>query len=263
MNGYQCYIAFSAIKEFIDELAYAYKDDIKDEPLHLYMAHLEEMDMTNEKPIRKVINSFELYFKDKQNHIMIYEPEVSYCDLDFYLKKDDENTHTIERYLNAIKNIFVSIENNIISSEETFLNDFVSKFKNSIGMKEMIKPSSSKEETQRIITDQIEHFKPNIEKSVDEFQSKNLSIDRIIKLLSIKLKDFLQKNDIPAVAAKSVDKQHLIEILDIAIKYDHVQLIEHKFEIIGLLSKSGMLAHLPLGTLLSSFSENTMQPLDT
>jgi len=246
MNSYQLYIVFSAIKDFVIALGETYFEDDNDAPLHSYLTFINMMSMTDKAPIEGVVESFKEYLLS--NTLIKYSlDDEAWCDVDFYLKKEDENVQAMQEHLDTIKLLFHNIENNIVTEEERFLNEFVQSFVKSIDLP-VLKEEKSKNTPEELIAKYTDRFKPNIEKSVDEFQAKNLNIDRVVKLICLKIKDFLTNNEIPKEGSK-IDKDKIIQILDIAIQKDIEDLAEDRFKIIALLSSSGFLAHLPLSVL--------------
>ena len=241
MNGYQKYIIFSAIKEFILSLSEVYDD----EPLHEFKTILSTLFMDDDKPIEQIINIFIKYYEDGSDGIVVYD-DIK-VDIQQYLNKDDENKTTIEKHLKSIKYNIDIVQSNTTTSEETFLNNFIKKFLNDKNINDI---KEQKGDTKDIILNCAEKFKPDIEESVEEFKMKNLDLDRLVKLFCIKIKDFLTTN--PEATNKNFDRAKLVEIIDLGIKYTLEEIVDRQHEIIALLSSSGMLSHLPIGSLMFS-----------
>jgi hypothetical protein len=241
MNGYQKYIIFSSIKEFILALSEVYDD----EPLHEFKTILTTLTMDNNENIEQIISTFLKYYEDGSDGTVTYD-DIK-VDIRQYLNKGDEYKVTIEKHIKSIKHNIDIVQSNTTTSEETFLNNFIKKFLNDKNIKDI---KEQKGETKDIILNCAEKFKPDIEQSVEEFRTKNLDLDRLVKLFCIKIKDFLSTNT--EVTNKNFDRAKLIEIIDLGIKYNLEELVDHQHEIIALLSSSGMLAHLPIGNLMFS-----------
>lgn len=241
MNGYQKYIIFSSIKDFIQDLSDVYEDV----PLFEFKTILSTLHMNKDEPIEEIINIFIKYFEDSGETI-VYDDIV--INLKQYLDKDDEHKEAILNHLKCIKKTIDIVQTNTTTSEETFLNRFINKFLNDKNINDI---KETKGDTKDIILKCADKFKPDIEESVEEFKTKNLDLDRLIKLFCIKIKDYLKTTN--AAANKQLSKENLIDIVDLGIKYNLDELVDHQHELISLLSSSGMLAHLPIGQLMGSF----------
>jgi hypothetical protein len=259
MTSYQEYVIFESIKEFVSSLCDCYKDEV-DEPVHMFNAYLNKFNisMKESKQViddtiqfcndnKEAINAKEISLFPKDDVGLVFD-EDAYVNVVEYLNKGDSNTDVILDHLNSI----LYLVEGGPTAEANFLDTFVKGFEKSIGSADLPKldlgdPSSGdmSDEVMKTLGDVIE---PTIEKSLNDFQTKNLSIDSFMKSISFKVKDYIQKNELPGVK-----KEELNEILDMTIENDISELLQEdkKFEIFAKLSGSGLLAHLPLGKIMS------------
>jgi hypothetical protein len=181
----------------------------------------------------------------------------AYIDVYRYLLKEDENTPIIYAHLKALDHLIKGGSTN----EERFLEDFVAGFKNTFSVPDN---SGGDNESFEQISDAI---KPSVEKSLSTFKQQNLNVDRFLKLICLKVKDHLNKNALPTDfsrtgKAEDIKKEDLIEILDLAIENDVEHLLQLKFQIMAMLSKSGLLARLPFDKILQMASSYVPQDVN-
>ncbi len=247
MAKYQHYVIFEAVKDML--LAYLNKLNISMKESTKIINETIDFCKRNSKAIdKKDVSLFESGDKG-----IIFDEEA-FIDVIEYLQKEDENQSAILDHLSSINYLI----DGGLTEEELFLNKFVTSFASSFNSSSVNIPEFSEEgvsdESIEAIGDVI---KPTIEKSLEDFQTKNLNVDRFMKSISFKVKEYIEKNDIPGI-----HKNELHDILDMTIENDVSELFEKKFEIFAKLSSSGLLAHLPLDkimTLVPSNMEDSVQ----
>jgi hypothetical protein len=260
MTNYQQYVIFGAIKEFVLSLSEYYNDEV-DEPVNLFNAYLNRLNISMKESkviVNETINfcnrnveaikkrDISLFKRDDKG--IVFDEEV-FVDVVKYLQREDENSDVILDHLNTLDYL---IEGGA-TDEEKFLDSFVSSFTSSFNSSSVDLPEFNSDES--VSNESIEAIgdviKPTIEKSLEDFQKKNLSIDGFMKSISFKVKEYVSKNEIPGL-----HKEELNKILDMTIENDVSELMDRKFEIFSMLSSSGLLAHLPIDKIMTLMPGN-------
>lgn len=263
MGEFQKYVILTAFKEFVKDLSDAYDED-GDEPTCVFKAYLDNMTIFSDSCEKTITELNKFFEKNKfvfdstsspslethplEIHTIKFDDDA-YIDVYRYLSKEDENTPIIYAHLKALDHLIKGGSTN----EERFLEDFVAGFKNTFSVPENSGGDGLENESFEQISDAI---KPSVERSLSTFKQQNLNVDRFLKLICLKVKDHLNKNALPT---EDIKKEDLIEILDLAIENDVEELLQLKFQIMAMLSKSGLLARLPFDKILqmaSSYNEN-------
>lgn len=266
MGEFQKYVILTAFKEFVKDLSDVYDED-GDEPTCVFKAYLDNMTIFSDSCEKTITELNKFFVKNKfvfdstsspslethplEIHTIKFDDDA-YIDVYRYLSKEDENTPIIYAHLKALDHLIKGGSTN----EERFLEDFVAGFKNTFSAPENSGGDGLENESFEQISDAI---KPSVERSLSTFKQQNLNVDRFLKLICLKVKDHLNKNALPT---EDIKKEDLIEILDLAIENDVEELLQLKFQIMAMLSKSGLLARLPFDKILqmaSSYNENAPQ----
>jgi hypothetical protein len=261
MASYRQYLIFTAIREFVSDLCNCYESE-EDQPVHVFKEYLDQLNnsMTkSEKTIDDIIGEVIDFVKrneegikkkdvsmfDEDDEGIVFD-ELAFVNVVKYILKEDENTSVIFEHLSTID----YLAQGGLTEEDKLLQNFMSDLFGSTSQMPKLDTDNMSDESLEAMS---EVLKPSITKTVENFKTKNLDVDRLMKSVSFKFKDVLKDHDLPGIKKEAID-----DILNMAIENDVENLLHgnNKFLIFSKLSSSGFLSNLPLNKLSSLLPSN-------
>jgi len=175
--------------------------------------------------------------------------DEAYANIQYFCGKQDMHTDTLYQHLSVI----LFFANKGISKEEIYLNkvfkSFAPKCKQ---IAEYIRDNQTNVTDDANMDMIVNTFKPGIKEFNNECDEYNSDI--MVKIIFIRAKIYLNKIQFADVFGPKIDRASIMELIDMGIVDDLEKLDDNKFEILKVLSKSGLLSHFKIPNIMSSFN---------
>jgi len=177
------------------------------------------------------------------NEKFIFDDQAE-INIQYFLNKNDDNSSIIFDHLNNI----LRLVDGGLSAEEVYLTEMMSHFKELI-VSQVQDQNVTTQDQESIIESIGNSIQPELEEKLEQFETQKLDINRFVKLVCLKLKDYLEVNNIPSEILQQnrvIHKSEILSILDMVLEHNLDDIMDRKFEILAKLSSSGILANIPL-----------------
>lgn len=229
------HVLLNSIKTFIDCLKNAYPDDNN---LIVFDTFINKISCVS--PAFKTLkNSFiEIDTKLSSKKSIIKLNDNLTLDIYKFIGDEGENLDIINQHLNNINNFIVLN----VSKEEMFLSNFIEKFVDTIGTQTAPADSSN-------VMAVVDGFKPAIQSQIDQFKLNELDVNKFIKIICVRTKEYLSQNTID----HNIKIDVIEEVIDMIMETDSFEDIPLVIILTKLMS-SGIFNILPLDQVTTLFT---------
>lgn len=233
------YIIFTYIKEFVSDLHDIYKDNA----LSAYKNFMEEANVLTEANL--FVDSFKEALSGK--HRAKYT-QGAYVNIPKFLSyKDPYNNKIIKKYLEVLDKLYKECHNckELVFFKKNYKSlskNFQEQSNNCTKNTDNVEDIKSEENLKKI----IESFKPEIQKSKEEFYEQQLNLDRILKIFLIDLYDKICNMNL-----FEEDSEHIKNLISIFVNNPIDKLASKKLEIMKEIVSIKNISKIPYQNILN------------
>lgn len=244
---YSCKLMLDDIEEYykLDELNF----NVCNETIHkMHVLHAQFNHVTD--VIIKFVkdNSDAILKKHDLPFPVLSFDDIRLVDINHFCMRGDVHTDTLYSHLKTL----LYFANGGVSNEELFVDKLISNFTPQCkAIADKIRATN----TNVTDTENLElisnTFRTDLEKIKDDEDKYDTEL--IVKIICIKLKNYITNDThFAAIFGNKIDKDELLKLVDIGIVDDLETITQNQFEMMMIVSRSGLLSHFKMETLFDN-----------